>query len=209
MREIACGERRVLSAVLLAGGASRRFGADNKLIATVDGAPMLAKVAREILASGVTDVVAVTGATQADIAEALGELPVRRVHNGAWQEGLGRSIATGVAALSSASAGVFIVPGDLPRLTSAMFGRLAGAFWQAGAGRIVVPVTTGGQQRNPVLWPRRFFADLAALSGDRGGKSLLDTYRQERLDVAFDDPALFADIDTEADYTRLLAKDPR
>ena len=39
-----------LGAVLLAGGASRRFGADTKLLAEVGGAPILAKVAGEIVA---------------------------------------------------------------------------------------------------------------------------------------------------------------
>ncbi len=65
-----------------------------------------------------------------------------------------------------------------------------------------MPVTADGAQRNPVLWPRSAFAALAALSGAKGGKSLLDTLGAERLDVAFDDATLFADIDTQADFDR-------
>lgn len=194
-----------LGAVLLAGGASRRFGADNKLLAEVGGAPILAKVAREILASGVGELIVVTGAEHAAYMTALDGLPVRFVANARWDEGIGGSIAAGVRALSEIPQGVFIVPGDLPNLTGAVFQQLAEVFTEAAGNRIVVPVTAGGEQRNPVLWPRRLFPRLAALSGPKGGKSLLDTLPDERLDVAFGDESVFADIDTPGDYARLIA----
>lgn len=194
-----------LGAVLLAGGASRRFGAENKLLAEVGGAPILAKVAHEILTSGVDELVVVTGAEHAAYVAALDGLPVRFVANAHWDDGIGGSIAAGVRALSEIPRGVFIVPGDLPNLTAAVFQRLAEVFTKAAGSRIVVPVTAEGEQRNPVLWPRRLFPGLAALSGPKGGKSLLDSLPDERLDVAFGDESLFADIDTPDDYTRLIA----
>lgn len=194
-----------LGAVLLAGGASRRFGADNKLLAEVDGAPILAKVAREILASGVGELIVVTGAEHDAYVTALAELSVRFVANAHWDDGIGGSIAAGVRAVSETPQGVFIVPGDLPNLTATVFKRLGDAFAETAGGRVVVPVTAEGEQRNPVLWPRRLFPGLAALSGPRGGKSLLDTLPDERLDVAFGDESVFADIDTPSDYARLIA----
>jgi molybdenum cofactor cytidylyltransferase len=97
------------------------------------------------------------------------------------------------------------VPGDLPNLTEAMFRHLAQEFQAHGARKVVVPVTADGAQRNPVLWPRSAFVALAALTGTRGGKSVLDTLAAERLDVAFDDAALFADIDTRDDLDRFIA----
>jgi molybdenum cofactor cytidylyltransferase len=194
-----------LGAVLLAGGASRRFGADNKLLAEVGGAPILARVAREILAGGVGELIVVTGAEHAAYVTALSGLPVRFVANAHWDDGIGGSIAAGVRALSETPQGVFIVPGDLPNLTTAVFQRLAEAFNEAEGNRIVVPVTAKGEQRNPVLWPRRLFPKLAALAGPKGGKSLLDSLPDERLDVAFGDESVFADIDTPEDYARFIA----
>lgn len=193
-----------LGAVLLAGGASRRFGPENKLLAQVDGLPIVAKVAREILAGGVGELIVVTGAEHAAYVAALSGLSVRFVSNAAWEEGIGGSIAAGVRMLSEAPHGAFIVPGDLPNLTADAFRRLGAAFSEAGGGRVVVPVTAHGEQRNPVLWPRGFFPKLAALSGARGGKPLLDTLCDERVDVAFGDESLFADIDTPSDYARLI-----
>jgi molybdenum cofactor cytidylyltransferase len=193
-----------LAAVLLAGGASRRFGAENKLLAEIDGAPIVVMVAREILAGGVDEMVVVTGAAHEAYVTALAGLPVRFVQNTAWDEGIGGSIATGVRALSDEAEGVFIVPGDLPNLTADVFRRLALAFAEASGARVVVPVTAAGAQRNPVLWPRGLFPRLQALSGPRGGKSLLDTLGDQRVDVAFDDESVFADIDTPDDYERLI-----
>lgn len=196
-----------LAAVLLAGGASRRFGLKNKLLADVEGATIVAKVAGEILDGGIDDLIVVTGAEHEAYVEALSDLPVRFVRNPDWDDGIGGSIATGVTALPASHAGVFIVPGDLPNLTADMFRRLAAAFVADPFHPIVVPVTARGEQRNPVLWPRRHFPELAVLSGPQGGKSLLDTLKGERLDVAFEDESVFMDVDTPDDYARLIAGD--
>lgn len=197
----------VLGAVLLAGGASRRFGPDNKLLAEIGGKPMLAHVAGVLLASGVRDLVVVTGAEQPAYERALSGLPVRFVHNPRWDDGMGGSVAAGVGALAPATEGAFIVPGDMANLTPAMLARLADAFQGTDGACVVVPVTAGGEQRNPVLWPRRLFSQLAALRGPQGGKAVLDRLpSDERLDVAFEDGSLFADIDTRDDYARFVGE---
>lgn len=194
-----------LAAVLLAGGASRRFGSDNKLLAAVGGVPMARRVAGEILAAGIEELVVVTGAEREAYADVLADVPAHFIHASDWNDGIGNSIATGVRALSRGPAGVFIVPGDLPNLGADLLRTLIVAFADAGGNRVIVPVTAQGEQRNPVLWPRSYFPKLAALSGPHGGKSLLDTLDDQRVDVTFGDESLFADIDTQDDYARFVA----
>jgi molybdenum cofactor cytidylyltransferase len=162
-------------------------------------------VAQQILAADIRDVIVVTGADHDAYVRALDGLPVRFALNAAWDAGMGGSIAAGVRLVSGSADGLFIVPGDLPNVTDAMLRRLAHEFEAHDRCKIVVPVTKDGEQRNPVLWPRSCFAALAALSGAKGGKSVLDTLAAERLDVAFDDAALFADIDTQTDLDRFIA----
>jgi molybdenum cofactor cytidylyltransferase len=200
--------RHKLGAVLLAGGASRRFGTDNKLLADVRGTPLIAHTVRTIQAAGMDPLVVVTGAEHDGHAAALAGLPLQLISNVHWEAGMGTSISAGIRALPRECDGAFIVPADMPNLTAEVLLRLAEAFEGTGGTSVVVPVTAEGGQRNPVLWPRGLFADLATLSGPQGGKSLLDRPGVKRLDVAFADGSVFADIDTPEDYARFIAGAP-
>ena len=187
-----------ICAVLLAAGASQRFGADNKLLANIGGKPLIRWVAEKIMHSD-ADVVAVTGCDYLLIEEALEGLPLRFAHNLNWTRGLGSSIAAGVMALSSQAVGTFIVPGDMPFLTSALLKDLMAAFNESRGRSIVYPITRAGEQRNPVLWPRRFFPLLASLSGSAGAKHLLATSINSQMPVPVVDEGAFADVDLPAD----------
>ena len=194
-----------IAAVLLAAGASTRFGTANKLLAEFGGAPMLRHVAEAIRDSGVHEIVVVTGYERESYVAALDGIHVGFVHNADWQAGLGGSVAAGVAAVSPECEAAFIVPGDMPRLPAEMLRAMCEAYRRHGHTPVVVPVTKAGEQRNPVLWPRRYFSQLAALSGEQGAKPLLARVTK-RIDQPFDD-ALFADVDTPSEYAALLASD--
>jgi molybdenum cofactor cytidylyltransferase len=187
-----------IGAVLLAAGASQRFGADNKLLANSGGKPLIRWVAEEIVHSD-ADVVVVTGCDYLLIEKALEGLPLRFAHNLNWTRGLGSSIAAGVMALSSQALGTFIVPGDMPFLTSALLKDLIVTFNETRGASIVYPTTLAGEQRNPVLWPRRFFPLLASLSESAGAKLLLATSINSQMPVPVVDEGAFADVDLPAD----------
>jgi molybdenum cofactor cytidylyltransferase len=187
-----------IAAVVLAAGASNRFGAENKLLARIGGRPVVRRVAEAAVGGGAADVVVVTGCDRPLIEEALSGLAVRFAHNANWQAGMGSSIAVGVAALGEDSEGALIVPGDMPLLTSLLIASLAAAFERGGRASIIYPATPSGEQRNPVLWPRRLFPKLMALSGREGAKRLLESLGREAVSLTAEEAAL-ADIDTLAD----------
>lgn len=191
-----------VGAVLLAAGSSSRFGAANKLVAELDGRPLVRHVADALVESGISDLVVVTGHGREAVEAALGDLPVRFVHNEAWEAGMGRSIARGIRALRPDTPAAFVVPGDMPYLTATLFQALAGRYSDAADERIVVPTTGSGAQRNPVLWPRRFFDGLAALDGTHGGKALLERHWDEAVPVPVSDENVFRDIDTVRDLPK-------
>jgi molybdenum cofactor cytidylyltransferase len=187
-----------ICAVLLAAGASQRFGADNKLLANIGGKPLIRWVAEETVRSG-AEVVAVTGCDHLLIEKALEDLPLRFAHNLGWRRGVGSSIAAGVMALGSQALGAFILPGDMPFLTSALLKNLMATFNESRGASIVYPTTLVGEQRKPVLWPRRFFPLLASLSGTGGAKHLLATSKDSQKPVPVVDEGAFVDIDFPAD----------
>lgn len=194
---------RALGAVVLAAGASERFGAENKLLADIGGDLLIHNVVREVIGSGIAEVVVITGWDEARIAATLAGLPARLVYNGNWRSGMGTSIAAGIAALRGNIEGAFVVPGDMPRLTSGLLVRLARAFEEGGRRVVVFPVTAGGDQRNPVLWPRCFFEKLMTLSGPQGAKGLLQSPGVARIGVPIEDEATLEDIDTFDDLQRM------
>jgi molybdenum cofactor cytidylyltransferase len=191
-----------VGAVLLAAGASTRYGAENKLAAEIDGRPLVRIVADFLAAAGLLEIIVVTGAGAEEVERALAGLPARFARNARWQSGMGSSIAAGVSALSPDIAGAFVVPGDMPLLTAPLLRRLIAEFERNGGEKIVYPATPRGEQRNPVLWPREYFPELRALSGREGAKALLKSLSAECVALACD-PVAFVDIDTPADLAKV------
>ena len=74
---------------------------------------------------------------------------------------------------------------------------LVAAFGSSG-GKIVAPVSGEGEARrlgNPVVWPRRWFAALGALDGDRGARSLLTANPGAVERVAIEHAGVLRDVD--------------
>ncbi len=184
-----------IGALLLAAGQSRRMGGPNKLLAELDGVPMVAHVARRLLASRARPIIAVLG-NQADAVDAaLGKLPVERVRNPEFAGGLSTSLKRGIAALPPDLDGVIVCLGDMPMITGRHLDRLIAAFNPLEGRAIIVP-TRQGKRGNPVLWSKRFFPEMAALAGDVGAKHLIGEHAELVAEVEMDDDAVLVDIDT-------------
>lgn len=162
-----------LAAIVLAAGRSRRFGQENKLLASLNGVAVIARTVAAVRGCPFDDVIVVTGPDHDDVARVLAGYPVRLVQCEAAHEGIGHSIAAGVGALGPDTHGVAIVPGDMPLLRSRTIQMLMDVFQAHHGQRIVHLADHAGEQRNPVLWPRTSFTALAALEGDRGAKALI------------------------------------
>lgn len=184
-----------IGALLFAAGQSRRMGGPNKLLAEVDGTPMVAYVARRVLASRARPIIAVLG-NQADAVDAaLGKLPVERVRNPEFAGGLSTSLKRGIAALPPDLDGALICLGDMPLISGRHIDRLIAAFNPLEGRAIIVP-TRRGKRGNPVLWSKRFFPEMAELAGDVGAKHLIGEHAELVAEVEMDDDAILVDIDT-------------
>ena len=184
-----------IGAVLLAAGRSTRMGAANKLLAELDGAPMVARVAQRLLASRARPIIAVLGNQAEAVDAALGKLPVERVRNPEFIQGLSTSLKRGIVALPPDLDGALVCLGDMPLISGRHIDRLVAAFNPLEGRAIIVP-TRRGKRGNPVLWSKRFFPEMAELAGDVGAKHLIGEHTELVSEVEMDDDAILVDIDT-------------
>jgi molybdenum cofactor cytidylyltransferase len=183
-----------IAALLLAAGKSSRMGA-NKMLAEVDGRPMVARTAQRLLASRARPIVAVLGNQADEVGAALGKLPVEQVTNPDFADGLSTSLKRGLAALPVDVDGVVVCLGDMPLIAGRDIERLIAAFNPLEGRAIVVP-TRRGQRGNPVLWSRQFFGEMQALKGDQGARRLIEEHADLVAEIEMDSDAIFIDIDT-------------
>lgn len=192
-----------IAAVVLAAGQSQRYGKDNKLLADINGAPLIRHVLSRLSSVRLYEIVVVTGWDAKACAEALSGFQIRFTYNDGWRHGMGTSIASGVAAVDNDTDGVMIVPADMPSLTSQYLQSLIQAFDDGATKKIVVPRLPDGTQVNPVVWPKRYFGDLMNLPAERGAKELITRNANDQVSVAVDDAVWAEDLDTQDDYARI------
>lgn len=161
---------RLVTAILGAGAARRMRGAD-KLLEPVDGVAVLRRLALAAAAAG--GPVAVTlRDPDPERAAALAGLDATLLPVPAAAEGMAASIRSAAAwAEGLGAGGLMLCPGDMPELEAGDFAAMARAF---DPGKTPVQgATETGAPGHPVAFPARFLPALAALTGDRGAKSVL------------------------------------
>jgi molybdenum cofactor cytidylyltransferase len=186
---------RAIAAVILAAGRSTRMGGPNKLLAELAGKPLVRIVTEQALASQASDVIVVTGHQATEVQKALAGLKVRFVHNPDFAAGLASSVKAGIAAVSDNADGAVVCLGDMPLIDARLIDRLIQAFAPDRGNLIAVPVSDN-RRGNPVLWSRRFFAELMTLDGDIGARHLIARHSEAVAEVAVEGQGAFLDIDT-------------
>lgn len=189
-----------IGAVILAAGSSSRMrasgGAANKLLQPLGGKAMVRHVAEAALTSAASDVVVVTGNEKAGVMMALRGLPVTFVDNPNYSRGLSTSLICGLNALPDECDGAMVLLGDMPGVNAHLLDRLIAAF-DPGEDRAIVVASHGGRRGNPVLWAKRFFAEMRELSGDAGARALFGPYAGLICEVEAGSDAPLTDIDTQ------------
>ncbi|MDH3315774.1 MAG: nucleotidyltransferase family protein, partial [Gammaproteobacteria bacterium] len=182
-------------ALVLAAGQSRRMGKINKLLADIDGLPLVRRVVDTVKASSCDGVIVVTGHEAAQVETALEGASVGTVRCADYASGLSASLKTGVDALPGNCDAAVICLGDMPGVTADHIDRLIAAF-DPMEGRAVCVPTFEGKRGNPVLWHRGFFSEIASVRGDVGARHLIGEHEDLVCEVAMEDPGVLLDVDT-------------
>jgi molybdenum cofactor cytidylyltransferase len=186
--------------VILAAGRSTRMGGPNKLLADANGQPMVVHAVEAALGSQAVEVVVVLGHMADEVRRAIeaaapAKSRLRFVINPDFADGLSTSVRTGIGALGKDIDAAVVQLGDMPAVNTALLDRLLAAFNPVEGRSICVP-TVRGKRGNPVLWDRRFFAEIGNLSGDTGAKHLIGEHADLVCEVEMAGEAALTDIDT-------------
>ena len=193
-------------AVVLAAGASSRFGSP-KLLAQLDGRPVLQHTLDAVAASGIDDVVVVLGAEAEAVEAAIAWRAERRVLNERPQDGLSSSLRVGLDAaveIPGADA-VLVVLGDQPLLRPATVRAVldAAASPATAAASFVRARYPADTAPNPVVVRRSAWALAAGVDGDRGLGPLLANRPDLVAEVAVEGEN--PDVDSPADLAAIAA----
>jgi molybdenum cofactor cytidylyltransferase len=190
--------KKSLHSIVLAAGASRRFGSPKQLV-RFEGQLLVQRViaaATELTGSAVT---VVLGAHAAEIASNLPPGNASILVNRGWQEGIGSSIRLAISRLPGACDGALIMLADQPMVGSASLNRLAAAWRRQPRG--IVASRYGTVTGVPAIFPRWCFNDLAMLRGDQGARVLISRYGDHVVRLAHPEAAV--DIDYPEDLLEL------
>ncbi len=194
-KKVKCTRDAKIAAIVLAAGQSRRMGDKNKLLAEIDGQPMITQVVDAALSSKVTTVYVIIGYEANKVRQALSERNVNFVHNQEFEAGLSASLKRGITALPDEIDGAIICLGDMPRITKTEIDRLIDVFSPLDGHSICIP-TYEGRRGNPVLWSRKYFREIQKIKGDIGARNLLDNHDSFVTEVEMSNESILLDIDT-------------
>lgn len=193
-----------IAAVILAAGASSRLGRPKQLL-TLDGQTLLRRTVEAATKAGCAPVIVVLGAHAEQLAGEVGAAAgsIQVIINEKWSEGMGTSLASGIAALEAAAPNVraaVVLLCDQPHVSADVVRALVETF--SVSNNPVVASEYGGVRGAPCLFARSLFPELAALSGDVGARKIIARQDAEQVAVV-----PFAggqeDVDTPDDWRRV------
>jgi len=189
-----------LFAIVLAAGASTRFGSPKQLV-RIAGRPLLhTAVTRASEVTG-SALIVVLGSGAAELGALLKHSPGSVVINQDWREGLASSIRAGIARLPLTCAGALLLLADQPAVSTDDLKRLAGT-WRKQP-QYIAAALYAGTVGVPAIFPRSLFPELAQLRGDAGARILLRRNAARVVRVPM--PSAAIDVDTPEDLLAVAA----
>ena len=193
----------MISAILLAAGESKRMGQPKQLL-PFRGSTLLGQIVENLLQSQAAETIVVLGSQAEKIIPQIAGEPVRIVVNQEFEQGMSSSIKCGLSHISEAADGVMIVLGDQPLIEKETIDLLIERHRQSERG-IILPVYNG-IRGHPVIFTMKYKDELLRLTGDIGGKQIVERHPSDVLEVEVDSESVVTSIDAESDYQSLVGK---
>jgi molybdenum cofactor cytidylyltransferase len=132
---------------------------------------------------------------------------IQLIHNSQYAAGeMISSVKAGIAALPKTCEAFFVVLGDQPGIAASTYARLVDTWRENPHARMISPAWNN-RRGHPVLFSAGGIDEILNLSPDATLKTFVSRHAAESIEVEIDDPAICADVDTPAQYDRLIRAD--
>jgi molybdenum cofactor cytidylyltransferase len=193
-------KKRVVGVVLAAGMATR-MGRLKQLL-PIDGRTAIERIA-ETFSRCLDDVVVVLGHRAAEIKAVLASYPVRCQMNPSYRQGMLSSVQCGISSVQEADAYVLGL-GDQPGVGQEVIEELLQRAWCVKHG-IIIPCWDE-KRGHPILLKARYRKEIISLPTDQGLNAVTRGHPEDTLEIPFSDPEIIEDMDTPADYRRMVKR---
>ncbi len=200
----------MITGIVMAAGLSRRMGV-NKLLLCIDNIPLIKRTLRTIEKSklqkvivvysdqGVLDVVKDYERERSESDVSL--MNIQLVYNQHPEKGQSESVKLGMFESETKSEGYMFFVADQPFLNPEVINQIVDAFTE-NPEHIVVP-TYNNSRGMPIIFPGKYRLDLLSVSGDKGGRSIIDENKKQTIFLPIEDPKVGEDMDTLEDYEKV------
>lgn len=179
-----------IGCLIMAAGNASRFG-ENKLTASFAGKSLFSLALAAIPADTFARVTVVS--QYPVLLQEAEQAGFHAIRNDRPDDGISRTIRLGTEAMADC-VGILYMVADQPLLRQETVLRIV-QDWRQHPG-CIVGAAHNGHRGNPCLFPARFFPELCALEGDRGGSSVIRRHEDALRLVEAAEPEL-SDCDTK------------
>ena len=187
--------------ILLAAGRGSRFGSDKLLHQLPDG-KALAVAAAVNLRAACERTVAVVRPENDELATLLTAVGCEIVRCADADAGISHSLASGIRATADAH-GWIVALADMPFIATSSHQSVSDAL---RAGACLAATRYQGLRGHPVGFSKEWFSQLVAITGDQGGKTILEQHPQKLTLCEVDDAGVTSDIDCAEDLLCALSR---
>ncbi len=208
--QLPCIISAVIPAIVLAAGKSTRMGRPKANLPIEDGETFLSRIVRTFYDAAVPDVVVVVGHDAEAVVTAFSVTgaAARFVMNPDYESGQLSSLIKGLNAVDRPGvAAALVTLVDVPLVAASTVRAVVDRYRQTHA-PIVRPVR-GDAHGHPVLIDRSLFDEIRRADPTAGAKLVVRAHTSAAGDVEVDDDGAFLDIDTVAEYERVVGRDDR
>jgi len=192
----------MMSMVILAAGKSTRTPGRNKLLAKVEGVPMIRRVVQTALSSKVDEVIVVVGWEEEKIRSAIAGINCKVTLNRNFELGQSSSVKAGLAEINEASSAVLILPGDVAKIETKSINLVIEKYDRDGY--LIVVAGHEGRSGHPILFDKKLFPEIEHISEETFGlKAVVKKHQGEVYLVETGSTHVLRDFDTSKDLEEL------